>query len=173
MKAKEEEQKTSEFSDAAVLEQIKNLPPEISLRALDMYAGLRHREYEATCALQRLTVENVVKAGWSAINIGLVINGGAAVALLALVGHLASNPASGSQFTVLTEPLCYFSVGVFANALARCADYLAGYAMLHKHEGRRRFFYGLTVFLVIVCLLAFPLGCWRTAASLFSLYSLS
>jgi hypothetical protein len=171
MKAKEEEQKKDEYSDAAVVEQVRGLPPEIALRVLDMHAGLRQREYEATCALERLTVENVVKAGWSAINIGLVINGGAAVALLALVGHLASNPASGSQFTVLTEPLCYFSVGVFANALARGSDYFAGNAMLHKREGRRRFFYGLTVFFVIVCLLAFPLGCWRTAAALFSLYS--
>ena len=123
------------------------------------------------CRFSALTVENVAKAGWSAINIGLVINGGAAVALLALVGHLAANPASGGRFTVLTEPLCYFSVGVFANALARGSDYFAGNSVLHKREGRRRFFYSLTVSLVIVCLLAFPLGCWRTAASLFSLYS--
>jgi hypothetical protein len=169
MKAKEEEQKEDKDSDAAVLEQLKDLPPEIALRVLDMHAGLRHRKYEAECALQRLTYENVVKAGWSAINMGLVINGGAALALLALVGHLASNPASGSQFTVLTEPLCYFAVGVFVNALARGSDYFSGIAVLHKREGRRRFFYGLTVLLVILCLLAFPLGCWRTAASLFSL----
>ncbi|PYJ24070.1 MAG: hypothetical protein DME91_09860 [Verrucomicrobia bacterium] len=79
--------------------------------------------------------------------------------------------SSGSQFTGLTEPLYYFSVGVFANALARGADYFAGNAMLHKREGRRRFFYGLTITLATLRLLTFPLGCWRTAASLFSLGS--
>ncbi len=69
--------------------------------------------------------------------------------------------SSGSQFTGLTEPLYYFSVGVFANALARGADYFAGNAMLHKREGRRRFFYGLTITLATLRLLrprSFHLG---------------
>jgi hypothetical protein len=168
MSTKEEEQ-NEKYSDAAVLEQIKDLPREIALRVLDLHAGLRHREYEATCALQRLTLENIAKAGASAINVGLVINGGAAVALLALVGHLAASATSAGRFTVLTEPLCYFSAGVFVNALARGTDYFAGTSGLHKREGRRRFFYGLTITLVTLCLFTFPLGCWRTAASLFSL----
>ena len=160
-----------EHLDAAVLEQIKGLPSEIALRFLDMHAGFRHREYEATCALQRLTLGNAAKAGASAINIGLVINGGAGVALLALVGHLAASPTSAGRFTVLTEPLYYFSAGVFLNALARGADYFAGISGLHKKEGSRRFFYGLTILLVVLCLVAFPLGCWRTAAALLSLNS--
>jgi hypothetical protein len=155
-------------SDAEVFRLMRLLPPEIGARVFDLHAGLRHREYEATCALQRVTVENVAKSGASAINIGLVINGGAAAAVLALVGHLAASPTAVS-FTALTQPLCYFSTGVFINALARGADYFAGNALLHKREGQRRFFYGLTILLVTLCVLAFPLGCWRTAAALFSI----
>jgi hypothetical protein len=156
-------------ADAKVLEQIKGLPTEIGLRILDMHAGLRHREYEATCALQRISFENVGKAGASAINIGLVINGGAAVAVLALAGHLAAAPTSLGRFAVLIEPLCYFSAGVFINAIARGADYFGAASVLHKRNRRQRFFYCLTIVLVTLCLVAFPLGCWRTAAALFSL----
>lgn len=163
------QQEGDEISDAKVLEQVKGLPPEIAIRVLDLYAGLRHRHYEATCTLDRLVREYLYKSGASAINIGLVINGGAAVAVLALIGHLAASPAGAGCFTVLTEPLYYFSAGVFLNALSRGADYFAGTAVLQKREGRRRFYYGLTIFLVILCLLAFPLGCWRTAMSLLSL----
>ena len=81
--------------------------------------------------------------------------------------------SSGSQFTGLTEPLYYFSVGVFANALARGADYFAGNAGngYTTDAEDRRFFYGLTITLATLRLLTFPLGCWRTAASLFSLGS--
>lgn len=172
MSADEQARKQGDdISDAEVLEQVKGLPNEIALGVLDMYAGLRHRQYEATCELDKLTRDYTYKSGASAINVGLVINGGAAVALLALIGHLAASSAGASRFTVLTEPLSYFSAGVFLNALARGADYFAGMSVVLKREGRRRFFYALTIFLIILCLLAFPLGCWRTAVSLLSLTS--
>ena len=53
MSTKEQERKKdNEHPDAAVLNQIKGLPPDIAARVFELHAGLRHREYEATCALR-------------------------------------------------------------------------------------------------------------------------
>jgi hypothetical protein len=98
-----EPQDDSDNTDAAFFAQLKEsrLPPEVTNHLIDFHAGLRHRQYEAECELQRVTFENVAKAGASALNVGLVINGGAAVAVLALVGHLATS----SRATSISLPL--------------------------------------------------------------------
>lgn len=71
----------------------------------------------------------VIALGQSAMKAGVVINGGAAVALLAFIGHMA---AEAQAFRVLpfANSLWWFVMGVLASGVAFAASYVSqlGYA---------------------------------------------
>ena len=73
-----------------------------------------------------MAVYNVVNAaGQSALKSAMLINGGAAVAMLAFIGTLINNPAHKILLGELSFSMLLFVVGVSVGAIACGATYLA------------------------------------------------
>jgi hypothetical protein len=69
--------------------------------------------------------EAAIKAGDAALRAGLLINGGAAVSVLAFIGNLATKePIAGSQLSRVASSLEIFAAGVFAAVVGMGLSYL-------------------------------------------------
>ncbi|MGD9739704.1 MAG: hypothetical protein AB7O56_03520 [Bauldia sp.] len=68
-----------------------------------------------------------ITTGNIALKTAMLINGGAAVALLALIGSLAANIDMTGDVERVANSLLWFGVGVFLAALGLAATYLASY----------------------------------------------
>ena len=118
--------------------------------------GAKH-QHESYLELFR----SVITAGQAAIKILFTVNGGAAVAMLAFIGHLATNdPKSVSIFAGALLP---FAGGVLAAALTSAGTYLTQW--LYAGDERKK--WGASLHLLsIVCGLGslglFAYGIWFT-----------
>lgn len=119
------------------LEQVENDPePNPSVRDLERYKA----ELQQHVDHQRLTFEgnlemfrSVITVGQGAIKTSFLLNGGAAVAMLAFIGHLAQfSPAKVPEFAATLLP---FAHGVLAVAITSGSTYLSQwfYASQWKH----------------------------------------
>jgi hypothetical protein len=77
----------------------------------------------------RMMFESVISYGGLAIKALLLLNGGAALALLALIGHLAAAAQSSAQPLIfgLSGPILSFGWGAFVAAAAAGGAYLSQY----------------------------------------------
>ena len=105
--------------------------------------------------------KQVIGLGQSAIKSITLINGGAAVALLAFIGHLTTSTAANLQILPFAESLRFFVAGVFFSALASGTTYLS--QNFYDYDGKwiRRFgatFHILTVAIVVFAFLSFFKG---------------
>ena len=88
-------------------------------------------QYEATAAGQREMFRSVVQAGQKAINSSMLINGGAAVALLAFLGRIWDTGQSPAVASGLTLSLLKFLGGVLAATVAFGTTYLTQFTFGH------------------------------------------
>lgn len=97
-------------------------------------AALQHQALTASSDLEQFRV--IIQAGAIARKDLLIINGGASVALLALLGHFV---ASGKiQATTAFAPvLLCFSIGVAMCALCSASTYVSQAFYQHEIEGKR------------------------------------
>ena len=74
--------------------------------------------------------EATVSSGSNAVRAALIINGGAAIALLSFIGGLVGDGklTIGSQLLSVTEPLRYFAWGVALSAVSMAFGYLTNYS---------------------------------------------
>jgi len=86
-----------------------------------------HLERQELTAGEIEQIRTVNSAGDAALRAVLLINGGAAVALLGFLAHLVAKDATSSIRT-FSFALLYFGAGVFLTALAKCFKYNALYA---------------------------------------------
>ena len=93
-----------------------------------------------------------------------LINGGAAIALLAFAGHVWSTPETNSSLdTALAGPIVLFTVGVFFSASGSVAGYVTQYnyymeSICKKPFGNIRCFHIIAVILLFASLLSFFAG---------------
>ena len=73
--------------------------------------------YEARAASARDLFKSVITTAKVTINALILINGGAAVALLAFIGHLATAESRGPAVHAFAAPLAWFVIGLGAAAL--------------------------------------------------------
>jgi hypothetical protein len=138
-------------------------------RELSVHLMRGHKkEYEAIVNLRRVQYESVIRSGESTLRASLLINGGAAVALLVLIGNLA---ARGTVFPIqpFVWPVMIFGAGLLATALAMGAGHLAGLLYLNKWKRLGNVFNWLAILFGISSLACFAGGCWRAAMLLPSL----
>ena len=125
--------------------------------------------------------EATVNSGSNAIRAALIINGGAAIALLSFIGGLVGDGklTIGSQLQSVTEPLRYFAWGVALSAVSMAFGYLTNFSAtgilqnqrhiwkhpyLEETSGSKRWrvaynvFLGGSVLTAIVSLVAFICG---------------
>ena len=120
------------------------------------------QEHESNLEMLRA----VITTGQSALKSALLINGGAAVATLAFVGHVWSTPGTSSILPGLTYGLSLFVWGVLSAACAAGATYLsqAGYGGEFGAQSQRvgRVGHGLAVIGVVGAYVLFGLAAWQT-----------
>jgi hypothetical protein len=96
--------------------------------------------------------KQVISLGQSAIKSITLINGGAAIALLAFIGHLTSSTVTNLQILPFAESLRFFVNGVFFSALASGTTYLSQNFYDYDGKWNRRF--GITLHILTVAIVA-------------------
>jgi hypothetical protein len=120
---------------------------------------------EAATAKYRARVESglelfksVIQSGHAALKSLFLLNGGAAVAVLALVGHLSTSPIAAGQVNKFACPLLWFAVGLTFAAIASGLTYLVQRAYAGRNRRRGGQLNALTVLLSICSIVAFVVG---------------
>jgi hypothetical protein len=112
-------------------------------------------QYQAQQADALEMFRSVIQTGQSALKGVILINGGAAVAMLAFIGNLATrnspNPMPLAPFTL---PMLYFAFGVLAGALAGGGTYLT---QLFYSQARDRTGVTLHVVTIVLTIAAYAL----------------
>jgi hypothetical protein len=80
------------------------------------------------------------KSAADALRAVTLLNGGAAVAILAFIGHLASTQIDPKTFELLKRPLSYYVIGTFLSVVASAFTYFVheGYIRALKYRFRKR-----------------------------------
>lgn len=97
-----------------------------------------------------------------------LINGGAAVAVLAFVGHLATASGSKDAIKAFALPLGCFVFGLLLVTIASGITYLAQRAYATQRKGRRigNRLNGLIIVFCALSVVAFTVGSWFAYAAL-------
>jgi hypothetical protein len=102
-------------------------------------------------------LRGVVESGKIALTTGILVNGGATVALLAFLGNLLARSPSGP--TPMQAPLVvaimFFAGGVLSAAVATGSTYVTNYCYTENWRSSAIGFHALTIALVIGAYLAF------------------
>ncbi|MCE5232077.1 MAG: hypothetical protein ABFC67_07565 [Mizugakiibacter sp.] len=86
---------------------------------LELWVERHRNSHSASLELFR----SVIESGQNAIRSSFLLNGGAAVAVLAFIGHLAEHEPS--KVSVFSESLLFFVIGVFTIAVTSGVTYLS------------------------------------------------
>lgn len=102
--------------------------------------------------------KSIIEAGQTAIKTGTVINGGAALGLLAFIGNLATKQP-GQSVEVFSNPLVFFMAGVASAGICSVFRYLsqAGY---QKNESLGDRWKTAAITTGTICMACFIAGCW-------------
>ena len=119
------------------------------------------------------TFKGLISLSIEALKVLLLINGGAAVAVLAYLGNLASRVPSAHQPSIKSA-LMWFAGGVLATAIAFITAYFTQFQLYleerARHSGqtfRERHGIGIVIatVLVLFAALSFAIGCWNASAA--------
>lgn len=106
--------------------------------------------YKAQRQSQLEMFKSTMESAHSALRASLIVNGGAAVALLAFVGNVWAKAQTASVAHALAAAIAWFSAGVLLGGLASFATYFTQF--FYYHEFKRS---GITVHIAAVGLVAF------------------
>lgn len=112
--------------------------------------------------------KSVITTGQSALRAAMLLNGGAAVAMLAFVGKLVEHSSSSSS--AVATAVFLFAIGALLGAMATGSTYLSQMSYAFDGESRvatvsARLLHVVTVFLVASSLIVFAYGAWSVAQS--------
>jgi hypothetical protein len=155
-----------------LLDLMENEVDEAPAGLTDAQAQVHFEQYKAELASwvaqtqhvstwQLESFKQVITLGQSAIKSITLINGGAAVALLAFIGHLTSATTTKLQILPFAESLRFFVAGVFFSALASGTTYLS--QNFYDYDGKWLrglgvVFHVLTVLIVLAAFVSFFKG---------------
>ena len=121
-------------------------------------AALAQYSAEADAGLELF--KSVTRSGQAALKSFFLLNGGAAVAVLALVGHLSTSGATAARVNTFALPLGCFAFGLLLSAMASGGVYLAqrAYSLSQKQQGDG--WNAVVVCVSLASLFAFAVGCY-------------
>ena len=102
--------------------------------------------------------KSVISYGTAALKSAILINGGAAVALLAFIGNIWNKSIPQSAVGHLTSAIAYFSFGVLAATIGTASSYITQYCYGHNYMKTGKVIHILTLALVIGSYALFSLG---------------
>jgi hypothetical protein len=116
-------------------------------------------KYRARADAQLELFKSVIQSGQAALKSLFLLNGGAAVAVLALIGHLSTSTIAAAQVNKFAVPLLSFACGLAFAAMASGFTYLVqrAYSTRNRRHGER--LNHVVVLLSIGSLVAFAVGC--------------
>jgi hypothetical protein len=147
----------------------RDLPIESEIRKLNHESQLAQQklEQERNLAHYRATVDgetemfrSVIETAKATLNTSILVNGGASVALLALLGNLVGRPQpiSPALQQGLIVSLAFFAAGVLSGAIATSSTYLSQFCYHNEYRRTGIAFHSLTVVLVLSTYVTFALG---------------
>jgi hypothetical protein len=104
------------------------------------------------------TFRSVIQAGQNALRTAFIMNGGAAVALLAFIGHLSS--VAPERVSSLAPSLAAFVIGVLIAALASGTTYLSQWFFAHAFNRENRPWLKTMGFILNFAAILFGLGAY-------------
>lgn len=149
------------------LKEIENSPePEPTAIEIERYRADLQNWIEANKHTHEAQLElfrSVITAGQSAIKSSFLLNGGAAVALLAFIGHLAQfKPAKVAAFG---ECLLPFSFGVLAIAITSGFTYLSQWFYAGTQPRVHKLGFGFNVACILLGVASYGLFTWGLFAT--------
>ncbi len=117
-------------------------------------------EYSAKANSQLELFKSVIQSGESARKSFFLLNGGAAVAVLALIGHLSTSTITAAQVNKFAVPLLFFACGLLLVALASGGTYLVQKAYADSRKRRADVINVLGIWVCFFSLVAFSVGCY-------------
>jgi hypothetical protein len=121
------------------------------------------------------TYKSLITLSIEALKTLALLNGGAAVAILAYLGNLASHAPAPAHLPAIKPALLWYCAGLTATALAFVFAYCTQLALYNEEIGlrdrghvRRR--HPITLWigvgLALIAVIAFGIGCWCAANAL-------
>lgn len=113
--------------------------------------------------------KSVIQSGQIALRSCILVNGGAAVALLAFLGHVSSQAARTTLINDIAGSMGIYAAGVAAGALATGLAYLAQWLYMHSSK---QWIGGIanvsTILTGLTSLGAFSFASWRAYQAFFA-----
>jgi hypothetical protein len=146
------------------IEAHRPLDPE--LRKLQHESNLAKYKADADGKLEMF--RSVMESAKSALSTSILVNGGASVALLALIGNLAGKSPAISPLVQpgLASAMAAFALGVLLGALATGGTYCSQYLYQRQWWSVGAVFHTLTASLVVASYVAFAAGIYYAYSSL-------
>lgn len=120
-------------------------------------AELKHQSeiagYNAAQETSRKLFDATIAFGSAALKSSILINGGAAVAMLAYLGS-----ANGTKSGEFAYSLLLFTAGVLSSAIATAVSYLCQYHYAQEEESKGHCFRWGAIILVIIVFISFGIG---------------
>jgi hypothetical protein len=114
--------------------------------------------YDAVHAHNREMLRAVIAYGQATLKSTILINGGAAAALLAFIGNVWDSSLSSATVSGLTNSVLLFSSGVLAAAFGTAFTYCTQYCYAEGWKKRGIVFHIVTVLLVLLAFSLFGYG---------------
>jgi hypothetical protein len=121
--------------------------------------NLAHYEAQQLHSVEML--RSVIAYGLAALKSSMLINGGAAVAMLAFIGKIWEKSISVEAVNLLTNSIAFFSFGVLLAAIGSAGSYFTQYCYSESHHKIGMTFHALTVVMVIGAYVLFGLGSYE------------
>lgn len=114
--------------------------------------------YKAQHQSQLEMFKSTMESAHSALKASLIVNGGAAISLLAFVGNIWSKTQTASVAHALAATIACFSSGVMLGGLASFVTYFTQFFYSQKHKRTGITFHIMAIVLVVLSYVAFALG---------------
>ena len=117
-------------------------------------------QYTAQSQTALEMLRSVITLGQGALRAAMLVNGGAAVAILGFLGSAWTKGVPQATLTTLPRSMLFFAVGVLAAGLATGFTYLSQAAFASEQRRRGEVMRRIVIALIVASFVMFGLGSW-------------
>jgi len=133
---------------------------EITVFRAEHERNLAHYDAQQQHSLELL--RSVIAYGQAALKSAILINGGAAAALLAFIGNIWAKGIVPQAVSSITNAIIFFSSGVLASAFGTGTTYLTQYCYSEEWNKSAKLFHILTIIVVLFSYFLFAMGAYAS-----------
>lgn len=123
-------------------------------KLMELQHASKLAEFAESQETNRLLMNGMLAFAGAALKSALLINGGAAVAILAYIGNQHGNTSVEFPYSML-----FFAGGVLLSAMATAASYMAQFYFTFTKNTVGNVFRGIAIALIVMAYCGFGLGC--------------